>query len=115
VDTLKNDTVVIVQGQNIEDMVNRAFTFLKPTFSRWQTCIVKPNLCALKKASTGVTTHPKLVEALVNRLRDYFTSVLIVESNSSALEAEAKFKFCGYEEVAKSTGAKLTYIAISYL
>jgi len=107
VDTLKDNTVAIVREQNIEDMVDEVFALLKPKLGQSQTCIVKPNLCALKKASTGATTHPELVEALVNRIRDHCSNVLIVESNSSALEAEAKFKFCGYHEVAKQTGAKL--------
>lgn len=104
---MKGNNVVIFQGQDIESIVNKVFAVLRPAFSKRQTCIVKPNLCALKKANTGATTHPELVRALVNRLRDDFTEVLIVESDSSGIDAEMKFKFCGYEEVAKTTGAKL--------
>lgn len=100
-------SVVMLQGQDIEGMVSRAFAFLKPVFGQRQICVVKPNLCTLKKASTGATTHPELVRALVNRLRDNFAEVLIVESDSSGIDARMKFKFCGYEEVAKTTGAKL--------
>jgi uncharacterized protein (DUF362 family) len=105
---VKEKSVVVLQCEDIEETVNRIFTSLRPTFSRRERCLVKPNLAALKKASTGTTTHPEVVRAVIDRLRDKFTEVSIVESDSSISEtAEMKFKVCEYEDVAKTTGAKL--------
>ncbi|MFB3889452.1 MAG: DUF362 domain-containing protein [Candidatus Bathyarchaeia archaeon] len=104
---MAREKVSIVKSRNAEYIVDRTFELLRPQISHSNLCLLKPNLSSLRKAETGATTHPELVEALVNRLRDRCSEVAIVESDTAATSTEAKFRFCGYDEVSKRTGAKL--------
>lgn len=104
---MAKETVSIVKSRNAEYIVEQTFDLLKPNIIRPNLCLMKPNICSLMRAETGATTHPELVEALVNRLRDRCSEVAIVESDTAATSTEAKFRYCGYDEVSKRTGAKL--------
>jgi len=65
---------------------------------------IKPNLCYYYDYSTGETTDPKFVSALIDVLRDHLTSdsdIFIVESDASAMKCKQAFRMLGYEKMAK--------------
>ena len=104
---MRINTVSIVKGADANYIVEETFNLLKPKVRSADLCLVKPNLCTLKSPETGATTHPELVEGIVNMLRDRFAEVVIVESDSAANSAEMKFRYCGYYDVAKRADVKL--------
>ena len=63
---------------------------------------IKPNLCYYWKSTTGETTDPNLVEAIVDtlRMRCDPDEIFVVESDATAMRAKYAFKALGYEELA---------------
>jgi len=60
-----------------------------------RTVVIKPNLVAAKPSTSGVTTDPQVVRAVVDQaLASGATSVLIVEGGSPT--SPAPFMACGY-------------------
>ncbi|MGD6808983.1 MAG: DUF362 domain-containing protein [Candidatus Bathyarchaeia archaeon] len=87
------------------DLINYSFEGKKI-----RNVVIKPNLCYYWDCSTGQTTDPKFVEALVNVLREKVgkaVDITLVESDASAMKCKYAFKFLGYEKLSKTIGVKL--------
>ena len=72
--------------------------------------IIKPNMCYYWDYTTGQTTDPKLVAALIDLIREKIspaTEISIVESDASAMKCKYAFKFLGYEKLAQDYNVKL--------
>ena len=72
--------------------------------------VIKPNLCYYWDYTTGQTTDPKFIQALIKILRDRLGAgidIAIVESDASAMKCNFAFKILGYEKLAKETGVRL--------
>lgn len=66
--------------------------------------VIKPNMCYYWDYSTGQTTDPKFVAALIDVIRDQVSpdvNVSIVESDASAMKCKHAFKILGYEKMAQ--------------
>jgi len=67
--------------------------------------VIKPNLCYYWDYSTGQTTDPRFVQALIDLLREKIVpnpNISIVEADASAMKCRHAFKFLGYEKLAKN-------------
>lgn len=76
--------------------------------------VIKPNLCYYYDYSTGETTDPKFVSALIDVLRDHLTSdpdIFVVESDASAMKCKHVFKMLGYEKMAEEKGITLVNLS----
>ena len=76
--------------------------------------VIKPNMCYYWDYTTGQTTHPKFVAALVELIRDQISSnvdISIVESDASAMKCKHAFKFLGYEKIAEEYQVKLVNLS----
>lgn len=63
---------------------------------------IKPNLVVAKESSSGATTDPELVGAVVEYLKVHgFNSLLIMESSWVGDSTRRAFKVCGYEEISR--------------
>jgi len=72
--------------------------------------IIKPNMCYYWDYTTGQTTDPKFVLALIDLIREKIspdTDISIVESDASAMKCKYAFRFLGYEKLFKDAGVKL--------
>lgn len=72
--------------------------------------VIKPNMCYYWDYTTGQTTNPKLIAALIDLIRENFSSnpqIFIVESDASAMKCKYAFKFLGYEKLAREYNVKL--------
>ena len=72
--------------------------------------VIKPNMCYYWDYSTGETTDPKFVGALIDVLRRKIASqpeITIVESDASAMKCRHAFKMLGYEKLAEEYNARL--------
>lgn len=90
------------------DLINYSF----PEDAR--KIIIKPNLCYYWDYSTGQTTDPRFVAALIDLLRERVSDNLeisIVESDASAVQCDYAFKFLGYEKMAQDKKVRLVNLS----
>jgi uncharacterized protein (DUF362 family) len=76
--------------------------------------VIKPNMCYYWHSSTGQTTDPKFIGALIDVLRDNFSSdpdISIVESDASAMKCKYAFKFLGYEKLSQNYDVRLVNLS----
>lgn len=74
------------------------------------TVAIKVNLCYYWNASTGYTTDPRLVEALVDHLRETYgndVEIKIVEADASAMQTKYVFPILGFTRLAERKKVKL--------
>lgn len=72
--------------------------------------VIKPNLCYYSDYSTGRTTNPLFVSAVIDMLRERISSDLqisIVESDATAMKCKHVFRFLGYDNMAKEKRVSL--------
>ncbi len=75
---------------------------------------IKPNMCYYWDYTTGQTTDPKLVAALIDVIRSQISpdvNISIVEADASAMRCKYAFKILGYEKLAKEYNVKLVNLA----
>jgi uncharacterized protein (DUF362 family) len=71
---------------------------------------IKPNLCYYHDYSTGETTDPRFVAALIDIFREHLSpepEMFVVESDASAMRCKYSFRTLGYEKMAKAKNVKL--------
>jgi len=76
--------------------------------------VIKPNLCYYWDYTTGQTTDPKFVAALIDLIRERTTptvDISIVESDASAMKCKYAFKMLGYEKLAADYKVKLVNLS----
>jgi uncharacterized protein (DUF362 family) len=80
-----------------------------PKLRRDCSVIIKPNLCCIKSPETGATTDVRVVEGIVNYLKNEFdiSDISIVESDATQLLADMAFQLLGYEKLCKKLNVKL--------
>lgn len=86
------------------NLINYQF---KPNVRR---VVIKPNLCYYWDCTTGQTTTPAFVGALIDLLREKIGSELdiaIVESDASAMRCKYAFRMLGYEQLAAEKNVRL--------
>jgi uncharacterized protein (DUF362 family) len=99
-----SDEEVIISG------IARAFKISKIPIKKADSIIIKPNLCYYWDASTGQTTSPILVGALIEFLRDNLRNdpeIVIGEADASAMKTRHAFKMLGYEDLAEEKEVEL--------
>jgi len=92
------------KGKKLEDVILHSLDLIEYKFpSKIKNIVIKPNLCYYWDFTTGQTTDPKFVAAIINLLRDNISSnlnIFIVESDASAMKCKYAFKMLGYEKLA---------------
>jgi uncharacterized protein (DUF362 family) len=89
---------------NSLDLINYRFP------SDVKNIVIKPNMCYYWHYSTGLTTDPAFVGALIDVLRQKIKSdakISIVESDASAMKCKHVFKFLGYDKLSKEYNVNL--------
>lgn len=76
--------------------------------------VIKPNLCYYLDYSTGQTTDPKFVAAIIDIIHEQVSpniGISIVESDASAMKCKYAFKMLGYEKLARKYGISLVNLS----
>jgi len=76
---------------------------------------IKPNMCYYWDYSTGMTTDPKFVAAVVGIIRERLSQdvqISIVESDASAMKCRYAFKILGYEKMVKEKNVSLVNLTL---
>ncbi len=82
------------------------FSFPKET----KRVVIKPNLCYYWDSSTGQTTDPRFVAALVNLIQEMVSpdiDISIVESDASAMRCKHAFQILGYDKLIEEYAVRL--------
>jgi uncharacterized protein (DUF362 family) len=75
-----------------------------------KTVVIKPNLCYYWSSSTGSTTDPQVVAAIIDDVREKCgadVEIKIAEADASAMRTEYAFPVLGYERLAKEKDIEL--------
>jgi uncharacterized protein (DUF362 family) len=95
-------SVVKTTEENIESMVQKAFDLVNgaESISNKNVVAIKPNLCRPRSASSGTTTDPRIVEALIRKIKSINECrINIVESDNHEANADETFDRLGYREL----------------
>ena len=79
-----------------------------------KSVVIKPNMCYYWDYTTGQTTDPKFVAALIDLIREKIspdTDISIVESDASAMKCKYAFKMLGYEKLSLNRDVKLVNLS----
>lgn len=103
---------------NNED-VEKAFDYLlensdnfKEQVYKAKKILIKPNLLTARVPEKAVTTHPKLLINLINRIKRADTEIILADSSAGPFNKKniAKvYQVCQMDEVARATGCKLNW------
>jgi uncharacterized protein (DUF362 family) len=76
--------------------------------------VIKPNLCYYWDYSTGETTDPRVVSAVIEWLRQKIgedVSIAVGEADASAMRTKYAFKMLGYEKLCQEKNVKLVNLS----
>jgi uncharacterized protein (DUF362 family) len=95
---------------SIKKAIREAFRLIDYSLPKAEKIVIKPNMCYYWDWSTGQTTDPLFVAALIDLFREGFSpdvKISIVESDASAMKCKYAFKYLGYEKLAKDCNVDL--------
>jgi len=101
--------------QRVYDSLKRAFDLkggLGKHIREGNNVLLKLNLVMKKNPELAATTHPVVVEAMVNLIKELGAKPIIADSPGGLFTEGALrgvYKMCGIEDVANRTGAVLNY------
>ena len=107
-------SIAKIDKSNFKKAIEDSLNLLGYSFDRKiNKVVIKPNMCYYWDYSTGHTTDPKFVAALVDILRErtLASDISIVESDASAMKCKYVFKFLGYEKLFKDSGVRLVNLS----
>jgi uncharacterized protein (DUF362 family) len=104
-----NNKVSLVKSHNdtanVKQALSEALNLIDyKSKSSINTIAIKVNLCYYWNASTGYTTDPRLVEALIDHLREIYgndVEIKIVEADASAMRTKYAFPILGFDRLAE--------------
>lgn len=105
----KQMTKRVISHANIEEEIKNKWESLKGEKSLYEMRIaIKPNLVSPTPASFGATTHPEVVEGIIEYLQEKgFKDITIMEGSWVGDKTAEAFEYCGYEDMARRFGVKL--------
>jgi uncharacterized protein (DUF362 family) len=111
-------TVVLTQSvskdlreTHITETVDRALDALNFNFDReMKSVVIKPNLCYYWDYSTGETTDPRVVSAVINYIRKKLgddVDITVAEADASAMKTKFAFGILGYDKLCREKNVQL--------
>jgi len=98
----------------LKEAIKEALRLIDYSFPKAESVVIKPNMCYYWDYSTGQTTDPNFVAAMIKVLREEVSSdidISIVESDASAMKCKYTFKYLGYEKLAEEYKVKLVNLS----
>jgi len=95
----------------ISEAVSKALDTLNYDLNdKINTIIIKPNLCYYWDYSTGETTDPRVVSAVIDWIRQRTKKevcIFVAEADASAMMTKYAFRMLGYEKLSQQKNVKL--------
>jgi uncharacterized protein (DUF362 family) len=106
---VSNDTVDSMRQAIINVLAAINYSFEKEV----KNIIIKPNLCYYWDYTTGQTTDPRFIGALIDSIRKKtkVNDISLVESDASAMKCKHIFKMMGYDKLAQEYNVKLVNLS----
>ena len=103
-----------VDQRDIDETVNRVIGLTGFSPSNLHRVVLKVNLRYYWDSSTGETTDPRIVSAIIDSIRGRFGSnveILIAEADASAMRVKHAFRMLGYEKLAGEKSVQLVNLS----
>ncbi|MGI6189130.1 MAG: DUF362 domain-containing protein [Clostridiales bacterium] len=101
---MNRDQIMVIYGDKPRKMVPELLDAvgLAGELKKEYTIGLKPNLVVARESSSGATTDPELVEAVVVYLKEHgFNNIVIMESSWVGDSTARAYRVCGYEEISR--------------
>jgi len=99
----------------MKEGISKSLDLIDYSFSKKNaTIVIKPNLCYYWDHTTGQTTDPRFVAALIDLIREKVSpnvNISIVESDASAMKCKYAFRILGYKQLSKDYGVRLVNLS----
>ena len=99
---------------DINEAVDRVIQLSEYSKKSLQKVVMKVNLRYYWDSSTGETTDPRVVSAVIDSIRGRFGSnveILVAEADASAMRAKHAFRMLGYEKLANNKSVQLVNLS----
>jgi uncharacterized protein (DUF362 family) len=104
-----------IAGSDFQQAITKSLDLINYKFDDSAARIaIKPNMCYYWDKSTGQTTDPIFVGALIEIIRKQISKkvdIAIVESDASAMKCKYAFRLLGYEKLAKDYRVRLVNLS----
>jgi uncharacterized protein (DUF362 family) len=105
-------TVSLVRAtdfKNLEGTISKAIDLIAFKPENPRSAIIKPNLCYYWDSSTGYTTDPQVVAAIIDLIRKTHgkIDIRVAEADASAMRTRHVFPVLGYEKMTKEKNVEL--------
>jgi len=107
---IQDDTINSLKQTIVDSLDLIDYSFTEGT----KNVVIKPNMCYYWDYSTGQTTDPRFVAALIEVIREKIsprTNISIVESDASAMKCKYAFKMLGYEKLSQDYKVNLVNLS----
>ena len=105
------DVVLAKMDSSVEGVVFKALDLLNQDWaSDVDSVVIKPNLCYYWDYSTGETTDPRVVSAIIDYVRGRTgkdARILVAEADASAMRTKYAFKVLGYDRLSSDKDVEL--------
>ncbi len=102
------DKVAKYELHSLEKSIAQAISTLELQLSDKKCAVLKPNIVRAVKPDSGIVTHPKVVEATINVLKNIgINKIIIAEGPSIDADVEETFKTSGYLALSQKKGVTL--------
>lgn len=108
----------LVEAKNQDELakyVSKALSLLNLKLDKSiKKVVIKPNLCYYWSAATGYTTDPRLVEAIIDVIRENYgqhLDIKIAEADASAMRTKHAFQMLGYTKLAERKEVELVNLS----
>jgi uncharacterized protein (DUF362 family) len=102
-------------GSQLKDAIAESLRLIGYSFpGNLRNVAIKANMCYYWDFSTGQTTDPKFISALIDVIREQTSpdvNFSIVESDASAMRCSHAYKLLGYEQLLEKKGVRLVNLS----
>jgi uncharacterized protein (DUF362 family) len=107
-ETVKNSLVIVSKGDNPYETTKRILQIFPLPDLKGRKILIKPNAARLATPGEGVTTHPLVVGAVIDYLKEKgVANIVIGESCIFGVKAKEAFLMTGMQEVSEKKKVKL--------
>lgn len=99
---------------SIKEAIRKTLKLIDYSIPKARKIVIKPNMCYYWDWSTGQTTDPVFVAALIDLFREEISrdvEISVLESDASAMKCKYAFKYLGYERLAKEYSVNLVNLS----
>jgi uncharacterized protein (DUF362 family) len=104
-----------LDSNTVKNSIGNALTAINYSIrDHVKSVVVKLNLCYYWDYSTGQTTDPRFITALIDLIRaktSPHVDIALLESDASAMRCKHVFRMLGYEKLAEEYGVKLVNLS----